>query len=48
MLADLARHVANAYEELGGREKAETLVRIRTAFEAEWDNPTDEARGKIG
>ena len=40
MLADLARHVANAYEAQGhGREFV--LQRIREAFEAEWSHPTD-------
>ena len=47
MLVDLARHVANAYEQLDGRERAETLARIKAAFEAEWDSPTDEARGRM-
>ena len=42
MLVDLARHVANAYKEQG-HDKAEVLVRIREAFDAEWEVPTDVA-----
>ncbi|MBI5544540.1 MAG: DUF5076 domain-containing protein [Deltaproteobacteria bacterium] len=40
MLADLARHVAKAYEREGGNEE-EVLARIKLAFEAEWRSPTD-------
>ncbi len=45
LLADLARHVANATRELKGVEPAVTLAGIRAMFEAELDAPTDEARG---
>lgn len=44
LLVDLARHVANAYEERG-RSRDEALRRIREVFDAEWSHPTDEARG---
>ena len=45
-LADLARHIARAYELLGGnREQA--LARIRSGFDAEWEHPTDEPTGKL-
>jgi hypothetical protein len=40
MLADLARHVAAAYQPLG-HDRDETLKRIRAAFDAEWSHPTD-------
>jgi hypothetical protein len=42
MLVDLARHVANAYEDQG-RNKDQVLARIREAFAAEWGAPTDNA-----
>ena len=47
MLVDLANHVANAYEQGHGRDRQEVLARIRAGFEAEWQNPTDEARGEV-
>jgi hypothetical protein len=47
MLTDLARHIAKAYEELEGRNNAETLKRIRDGLEAEWDLPTDTAIGGL-
>ena len=47
MLVDLARHVANAYEQDGRGDYFEVLARIREIFDAEWDSPTDIARGKL-
>ena len=47
VLADLARHVARAYEQTGGPEKRKALERIRETFEAEWNHPTDEPTGKV-
>lgn len=41
MLADIARHAANAYEG-EGHDRAETLARIRQLFDAEFADPTDE------
>ena len=41
LLVDLARHVANAYEEQGHDREA-VLARIREGFDAEWRVPTDE------
>jgi hypothetical protein len=35
VLADLARHVANAYE-LEGHARADALARFRAGFDAEW------------
>lgn len=40
LLADVAHHVANAYA-AEGRDREAVLVRVLTAFQAEWDNPTD-------
>jgi hypothetical protein len=47
LLVDLARHIANAYEQTEGRDSTEVLARIRDAFEAEWQAPTDEPSGEI-
>jgi len=47
MLVDLARHVANAYEQDGRGDYFEVLARIRDLFDAEWDSPTDIAKGKL-
>lgn len=41
MLADVARHAANAYEG-EGHDRAEVLARIRQLFDAEFADPTDE------
>jgi Domain of unknown function (DUF5076) len=46
-LVDLAKHVANAYEQTEGHDYGETLARIRTGFDAEWAAPTDEPFGRI-
>jgi len=40
MLADVARHAANAYAN-EGRDPVEALARIRQLLEAEFSNPTD-------
>lgn len=40
-LVDFMKHVANAYLDVRGDDKAETLKRIREGFDAEWVNPTD-------
>jgi hypothetical protein len=47
MLVDLARHVANAYEETGMGNRAEVLAKIKKGVEIEWNNPTDTATGKM-
>lgn len=47
MLVDLARHVASVYEQTSDRDIDEVLVRIREAFDAEWDIPTDEPMGSV-
>jgi hypothetical protein len=41
VLVDVARHVANAYAR-EGRDRSETLERIRELFDAEWAEPTDD------
>ena len=48
LLVDLARHVANAYEEMEGRDPSQVLARIRDAFDVEWQNPTDTPSGSSG
>lgn len=47
MLADLARHVANAYEQDAGLDPVETLDQIRAMMEAELSSPTDRPTGFI-
>jgi hypothetical protein len=48
MLADLAKHIANAYSQAEGMEFEAALARIRQGFDVEWDHPTDEPSGKVG
>jgi hypothetical protein len=45
LLADVARHVANANAELRGVEAKVTLAGIRAMFNAELNAPTDEPKG---
>ena len=45
MLADVARHVANATHDQDGSDRMETIQRIRELFDAELDAPTDEPTG---
>lgn len=40
LLADVARHAANAYA-AEGHDRDEVLARITAMFQAEWDHPTD-------
>lgn len=42
LLADVARHAARAYER-EGRDRDETLRRIRELLDAEWSSPTSDA-----
>jgi uncharacterized protein DUF5076 len=46
-LVDLARHVADAYQQAEGRDRDATLKRIKAGFDAEWDLPTDTPNGKL-
>ena len=45
VLADVARHVADAVKALNGADPATTLARIRSLFVAELDKPTDTPTG---
>jgi hypothetical protein len=47
-LVDLAKHVANAYEQLEGRDRRETLARIKQGFDDEWGHATDQPTGTAG
>jgi hypothetical protein len=47
MLVDLAKHVANAYEQMEGRDRAEVLARIKSGFDAEWSSATDSPTGTV-
>ena|SRR6478672_10685338 len=43
LVVDIARHAAQAYK-ADGRDPGEVLARIRELWDAEWSNPTDDAR----
>jgi hypothetical protein len=43
MLVDIARHASKAYADGDPQREREVLSRIKQAFDAEWQNPTDEA-----
>ena len=45
VLADVARHVANALQEVSGEERSILLGTIRHSFNTELDSPTDEPTG---
>ena len=47
MLADLARHIAAAYEQAEKRDPEEMLTRIKAGFEAEIASPTEEVHGEL-
>jgi hypothetical protein len=47
MLADFARHVANAYQQDVGLDPKESLRRIKATLEAELSDPTDEPSGRL-
>lgn len=48
LLADLARHIAEAYAQQDEAVDAEDfLEQIRNGFEAEMDEPTDEVSGTV-
>ena len=40
IFVDMARHLSKQYAE-AGKSEAEVLSRIRAAFDAEWNHPTD-------
>jgi len=45
MLCDLMQHIANAYEQNEGFDRAKTLQRIKEGFVAEAISPTDRPTG---
>src|SRR5436305_8160900 len=48
VLADLARHIANAHQIQNEKvDKEAFLERLLEGFEAEIDNPTDEPEGEV-
>jgi hypothetical protein len=47
LLADLARHVARAHEQLDGSDPQQTMDLIREALDAEWAAESDEAAGSL-
>jgi Domain of unknown function (DUF5076) len=47
VLADVARHVANAVKELEGLDSAATVERIKAVFNSELQDPTDEPTGRF-
>lgn len=47
VLADIARHVAKAYELAGTVPENEALSRIKKLLDAEWNAPTDMPEGKL-
>jgi Domain of unknown function (DUF5076) len=47
VLANLAGHVANAYEQALGLNRAETMRKITDLLVAELANPTDKAHGRV-
>ena len=46
MLADLAKHVANSYQD-SGYDRVKTLNRIKAGLDAEFESPTDTPSGHI-
>ena len=47
MMADLTRHIAQAYWQAEGRDKQETFHRILEGFNAQIEFPADEPAGKL-
>ena len=45
MLADLARHIVNSYEQEAAADRLRTLQRIRLGFDAELTRATDDPAG---
>jgi hypothetical protein len=46
MLADLAKHIVNSYDQDEALDRLKTLQRIRAAFDAELAKATDDPTGK--
>jgi len=47
MLVDLAKHIANAFEQSRGMDHLVVLERLRAGFDAEWVSPTDKPGGGL-
>jgi hypothetical protein len=47
MLVDLAKLIADAYQQTGGPKRADALQRIKCGFDAEWAAPTDAPFGQL-
>ena len=47
VLADLAKHIADAYRQKLNRDPKKTLERIMAGFAAEMDSPTDTPKGQV-
>ena len=47
VLADLAGHVANAYAQVAGLERQQTLDKIKDFFNRELDSPTHTPKGTV-
>ncbi len=47
VLADVLRHVANFYQQKKGLDPEETAARVKAAFDAELESPTDEPEGGL-
>jgi hypothetical protein len=46
-LADLARHIGDAYEQAQGLPAARTVARVLELFQKEMAHPTDQTRGHL-
>jgi hypothetical protein len=46
-LVDLAKHVSSAYQQSSGKAFAETLLRRKQGFDAEWQSATDSPSGAL-
>ena len=46
MLADLAKHIVSTYEQELAKDRLQTLQRIKAAFDAELESPTDTPSGR--
>lgn len=47
MLADLARHIANAFEKFENRDPLRVLEAIKAGFEAEMQSPARPIQGEL-
>lgn len=47
MLVDLAKHIANAYNQANGTDKHDVLICLKKSFDAEWVEATDQPTGEL-